>query len=706
MRYVKCDWRPTRLAFLDFETESQAELRDMTAHKYAVDPSTRVLTCVVKADGVVHRFGPYLDDDARQKLQSIASTHTLVAHNAAFDATVWEHTAKLGPAKWFDTLPCARAAGFPGKLDDLGRIITGQGKDANGKRLVEMLCVIKGRKPPAIGPAHGLLMEYCVRDVELLEQIYERVAPFGEPDVMTADRAINDRGVPIDRKLLRRLIDLYKVNTERMGDEFDRIAGVNPRSVKQVKEWMREKGFTVPMVESRDKGLHESLNKTAFKKFMDNPDQYFIGDGDEDAAISMMVEALDTRREVVRVGKGKADACMLALDDDDRIRDQFVYYGAQKTGRWAGRAFQMQNMPTTMAVKDIDIMALQEEGADWDRLDQVARQFTAVNAEKDLPKIGVTDILNAMLRHLVKADNFLVADYNGVEARCVAYVSGCGRMLDMYSRNESVYLDMARTVFNRPITKNDSQEYSVGKNLVLGCIYGMSGTKFAAIATSRNIQTAALASMGITIADTVKIFRKTYPELPAVWKAYHEALHDAVKGVSTEAGRCFFGMVGSDLHIVLPSGRPLVYRNSRIEMRVPGYCALYGMPETPVPTVVHDSARMNSNDYMYGSKACENICQAICRDFLAQKLVDLEQAGFPVVLHVHDEIGAEAPHSRFKEYVEIMSCPPSWAADFPLMVEGYSGPLWTKQTKVPGHRKCDCKNCYPTLDALSGRIMP
>ncbi len=280
------DWKPSKVAFIDFETQSECDLTACTTHQFASHPTTRILTCCVKADGVMHRFGPYMTAESMQKLAAIASTHTLVAHNAPFDAAIWDASG-LPPAKWFDTLPCARAAGFPGKLDELGKILLGTGKDPNGRRLIDMLCIIRNGKYPVVGPAHKLLLDYNARDVDpLLETVYERVKTFGVPEVMTVDRVINDRGVPIDREFLGRLRELFACNKEVQANVFSvATGGVSPSSPKQIKDWLIKQGF--PM---------QSIGKQHLKEFMENPEEFYSGNDSEfDEAVQLVEEAFHAR---------------------------------------------------------------------------------------------------------------------------------------------------------------------------------------------------------------------------------------------------------------------------------------------------------------------------------------------------------------------------------------------------------------------------
>lgn len=661
---MKLNFRPSKIAFLDFETQSEVDLTKGTLRKYAKHPSTKALTCCVKIDGQMFRFGPYLNDEDRQMLASIAEDRVLVAHNAPFDAAIWEYTLKLPEATWFDTLPCARAAGLPGGLDKLSKAIGGRGKDKNGELLIKMLCILKNGKVPAIGPAHQLLLNYNVQDVEELELVYNRVKDFGEPEVMAVDHTMNERGIKLDRPLLEAMYDMYDVNSRAKNSEFtEHTRGVNPRSTKQMTEWLNSRGFAI-----------NSCNKHVLNSLIANPHDFHCGDTDNDVVsinVEAMCTAIELRREVVGVGKGKVETAMVALDEDDYIRDLLVIYGAH-TGRWTSRRLQVHNLPGR--IKYLDMRNVEPT------LDAVTA-IAAATSNITGSIIPVADCLGSMLRRLVLADNLLVADYAAIEARCLAWMCKCAHMLNSYTDPlaPSLYYDMGRTVFGRDIDKvSDPAEYVVAKALFLGAGYGMSGAKFEARLSLQESRATVekFKASGTTAKEAVKAYRELFPEIPQLWRECGEAVKNAVAGISSEAGRCFFHMVGRDLHAVLPSGRPFVYRNARIEMMVPMYCKMYNMPEIPVPTVVFDSVR--GLGFLYGSKIVENICQATCRDLLADAIVRCEKAGILPLLHVHDELVCNAPLDRFDEMLSIMTIPPPWADGFPVKVEGYSGKQWSK----------------------------
>jgi DNA polymerase len=664
---MQYDFDCVRPAFIDFETCSESDLT--TVSKYVSHPSTRALTCVVKteATGLI-RLGPYLGPMDLEILAKIAETHTLVAHNAPFDAAIWEKVCKLPEAKWFDTLPACRAAGLPGKLDEVSKRITGRGKDPMGKRLIDLLCKIKpGKQPVPAGPAHKLLMDYNARDVTELEDIFHAVRDFTEPNVVTVDHIINQRGIPANRKRALRLRELYAEHSANAKDAFEQMtfdetvqAAVNPGSNKQVRDWFLKLGFDI-----------KAVNKTVWKEFLQRPESCYVGDGDEsemEAKLSVIKEAMEARREIVRVGGSKVDAALMVMDSDDRMREQLVYWGAH-TGRWSARKLQPHNLPSK-SIGGADPLDVELT------LEGIERAAAASTWNRS---INTSDVLGAMVRTIVGWQGPVsFADYGQVELRCTAWLADCRGMLDaLADPKASLYLQTAERILRHPITKKD-ERYAFFKALVLGSIYGMSGAKFEAMCKGRDVDTTALKAAGIDVGNTVKEFRKMYPELPALWRGYQEACIDAVAGSPQEFGRCRFAMVNGHLCLELPSGRCIVYRDAQIQMIVPAWQKMYGKPEVPQPTVTYNSPRGWRN-FLYGSKICENVAQATCRDLLATALVNAEQAGLTPFLHVHDELGCET--DKIKELLQVMSDPPEWASTFPVMAEGYTAVCWNKHGK-------------------------
>lgn len=671
---MKLNFKPTRIAFMDFETQSEFDLK-LGTRRYAAHPSTRILTCVVKVDGITHKFGPYLDAAAMERLAAVTCDRTLVAHNAPFDAAVWDASG-LPEREWFDTLPCARAAGLPGGLDRLSSALGGRGKDKNGARLIDLLCIVKNGKVPAIGPAHELLMKYNIQDVEELEFIYDHVKDFVEPAVMTVDRTINSRGIPADRDVLLKLRDIFDRAKREGADKFDDLTdGANSRSPKQVQAWLGKLGFNL-----------DRVDKSAMAVFLGHPQDAYVGEDDMEAALAVVKEAMEARKETTSVGGGKVDAALMSLDDDNRIRDQLVYYGAH-TGRWAGRKLQPHNMPSNIGhgvdIKNVPLT--------YDAMVAVSHEVT----KKAGSFVSVSNVAATAIRTAIRADNLLVCDYGAVEVRCLAWLANSETMLKLYSDpHQSLYIDMGRRIFNKELDKKDDfEQYQLAKAIILGCGYQMGGARFAATLATRDISTKPMEAAGLTAADCVKMYRTAYPEIPRLWNAYEAAANSAVNGHPVFTNRVGFEMRGGNLHAVLPSGRSVVYRDAKIEMIVPAYCAVYGLPPVPKPTITFANPK-GFRGFLYGGKITENVDQAICRDLMADSLVSSEQESLDPVLHVHDEIVCAAPDSKFELLLEIMSSGPAWAEGFPILVEGYSGPVWTKTPK--GYRE---------LSALDGRII-
>jgi len=303
------------------------------------------------------------------------------------------------------------------------------------------------------------------------------------------------------------------------------------------------------------------------------------------------------------------------------------------------------------------------------------------------------DVLNTLLRSVLTAapgKRLLILDYGSVEARGVAWCAGEEALLAVFrDPHADVYCEMASRVYGRVITKRDPERNRVGKPTILGAGYGMGAPKFATYCALAQID---LAAAGVTAEQCIEAYRDAYPAIAGVksgkyrrgglWKGYQKAAMGAVqKGDVRTCGRCRFFARDGHLVIELPSGREMMYRNAAVAERVPGYCAMLGLPEVPRPTLVYTHPH-GYEGMLYGGLLCENIVQAICRDLLATAIVLLEHAGLPVVLHVHDEVVCEVEkrghEGALREAARIMSTPPKWAEGFPVVVEGFAGVRYTK----------------------------
>jgi DNA polymerase len=704
------DHAPEEAVWFDIETQSAADLRESGGRLYAADPTTRPLVTVFLVGGRLVVWVPrYLWPDGNVPplsasamappgygpvppaelhlsdamppavVDAVHEGRVFVAHNLGdFDFHVasrfWPHV----PRRWYDTLPAARAAGYPGALDDLGQAVLGVGKDPAGRALVKKLC-----KYPYPRAQPGLLVpliRYAVADVLLARAVYHAVAGSGEADVIQHHYRLNARGVRFDVDLANRLVGMEGAETEAINAGVRALTGCeleNTRSPQRVRSWLASRGVKLP-----------SLARKLLEQFLADPEADLDGvdvllEGDLPPPVVRVIEA---RLLTSRIAGPKLARAVRSVGPDLRLRDLLVYHQAG-TGRWAGRGFQVQNLPKPRVRKfpAEQLFALNEAGG-----------LTAA-AVKDLG-LSVADAIGGLTRGcLLPAPGhaLLVADYAAVEARGVAWLADEQRLLEKFNSGEDVYLDLASALFGRPCARADEKERGVGKVGILGCGYGMSAAKLSMNCALDGID---LGAAGTTAEAVVEAYRSSYPAVagyPAgvipdsnhvvrrggLWQRLNDAAMSAAQTGRVEAaGRCSFRVRGADLVVELPSGRDLVYRTARVEDRVPAYCALLGLPARPKATLVYASSRGDTT--MYGGKWAENLTQAVCRDLLATALLLAERAGLNPVLHVHDELICETPASTaeadLRRLAALMSTPPPWANGFPVKVEGFTTPRYGK----------------------------
>jgi DNA polymerase len=682
------------VVFIDLETRSRCDLKDEGSRRYAEDPSTEILTAAALVAGRCIAWFPLLTTapsssdlwplgfsnravevfvglDLPEPLSdALAQRRTFCAHNARdFDARVWQARGLPAPSRWIDTLELARAAGYPGKLDELAQRTLGRGKMDSGKELIRQYSQpINGNFRPLTGQDAARMMQYNIVDVLLLEQLLPNLEMSSEPDVIQLHHAINDRGVPFDRTLAQGLI--------RLEEEYRRseLSSIEAETTGKVKaNDLSRRAFMMSWLESRGVELSDTRRET-LESVLKKPD---LAETPRNV-IRKMLEMNRTATRKLRTGLTRCSA-------DGRLRDQFVYHGAH-TGRFSGRGVQPQNLPRPHA-KLKDFASLIDAVED---LEQFRRLLPT--------GVTVPDALSALIRPCFRAAPghvLLIADYAGIEARGLAWAANETGLLSAFADGDDVYCQLASRLFGRPISKADSSERAVGKQAILGCGYGMSAKRFGEDCERRGVD---LAAAGISADQVIEGYRDTYPAIAGaktaagtgrrrngIWQRAEAAARRAIEtGQEVDAGRCQFSRESDALVVRLPSGRRLCYRNARIEGRIPNYPGRTDLNPQPQPTLVFDSPQKPSES-TYGAKLVENIVQGICRDLLVAAMQNCERAGLPIVLHVHDELVAEVPGENaemlLRQFVEIMSGIPSWAEGFPVEVEGY---LSERYQKYPG----------------------
>lgn len=684
--------------FVDLESQSLVDLKQEGARRYICHPSTRLMMLVAKYKGQIYPWLPQapisMASALMDKYPHIAmgqlpwwlrewedEGYTFIGHNCYnFDAPFLEHHYGLHP-RWYDTMHPARASGLPGGLDAIGQALGSEGKDEEGKKVMRLLCQAKVKGGEVVYPGGtpalwSKLLTYNIRDVELTEQLYNEVKGAEEPAVVEVDRVINNRGVRVDTQWLRDLLALWDELERQGGDRLARLTGgtltrENAASVPQVRKWLELQGVRV-----------QSLNRKALEALYEDPEAV-LGECDDAAKI---VEVLKLRQSMTRAMKGKLQRIAETVEDDGRVRDWSVYYGAH-TGRFTSRRIQLHNMA---------------RGASIDAEAVINGPRTLEHVKSIAGIHDVDDVLASLVRPVFCASEghcLGIVDYNAVEARGVAWLAGEQWLLDAFNDpKRDVYCEFGSRIFGRTITKADKTERGIAKICVLGMGYGMSHRKFQLYAEQAGID---LSAHGLTAEGLVKQYRESCPAIVAMWR---EVGAQAEVARRHGHGLCCMGRVGfhshgsPHLYCTLPSGRVLTYRNCRFERRVPAYCAALGLPPFEKDTLVYRTARRYDAG-LYGSKLVENIVQAFCRDFLTDALVKLQfgQGTFELepVLHVHDEVVCEIPKQweerGLHHMCRIMSTPPEWARGFPLRVEGFTVPRYVK-SPWKNSVKCDYLN--------------
>jgi DNA polymerase len=691
--------------WVDLETQSAANLRQVGAKIYLRHPSTRLLSAVFLLDGTLIVWVPagrgpkdlgdlcnswdgssitpsgceydvilWIDENPPDcVIDAIRNGATFIAHNAeTFDALAWELLVGGPQPSWYDTIHCCRAAGLPAGLDRAAKAIGAAGKDEDGGRALRMLYTVKDKQPYTypVGSVElwGQILRYNIQDVLALKSVYDATEGAGELDVFQLNSTINNRGVPVDlafSKILKEAWYEHKESTKANVAELTDcgLYGDDMQSPAKVKAWLRKEcGVDL-----------QTLNRAAVEAMLADPDGFF-GDTD-DPRIAKAIAVIQARASAIRATPGKIDRLFSVADADSRVRNSLVYHGAH-TGRWSGRDLQPHNFPRpAKGLATGAILAAYHDG----RL-----TLDVVRAAAESAGVSVGDALATLMRPCIRAGRgkrLVVLDYASVEARGTAWIAKEQTALSLFADpSKDIYVDMARAI--------GSSSRQLGKIIVLGCGYGMGANKFAATCSLGGTD---LSKAGVTAEECVKGYRQHYAEIPRCWARLNGAAHHVLKhGGMVAAGRCRFSAARGVMTITLPSGRNLIYRNARIEMMHPKW----DPTGEKRPTIVYDTPHGFSR-ILYGGLLAENIVQAICRDLLADAMIRLETAGWPIVLHVHDEVVMEVDEGDAERCLHdaaiLMSTPPDWAEEFPVRVEGFVTEHYGK---------------YPTtIDAMKGVIL-
>ena len=641
---------------MDIETYSSYDLKTCGVYRYVEAPDWAILLFGYAVDGgpvqcVDLASGESLPEDVRAALTDPAVVKT--AYNAAFErVNLGKYLGqRLDPAQWRCTMVRAARLGLPLPLGQCGEVLHLEaGKMKEGAALIRYFSIPgkNGRHYPADAPDRWATFKaYNIRDVEVEQAILAKVrrleVPAFEDELYTADQEINDRGVLIDRQLV--------ANAERFDTEYKAIlahqaktlTGLdNPNSPAQLKRYLAD--MTGSEV--------ETLNKKVLADLKDQLAEY------PDAQ-----ELIELRQDMAKTSSKKYTAMLKCVCEDGRIHGLLQFYGAARTGRWAGRLVQVQNLPQNHLVSLDYARSLVKRGD----LEEFTDNYS-----------NPTHVLSELIRTSFIAapgHTFHVCDFSAIEARVIAWLAGENWVLDVFREGGDIYCRTASKMFGVPVEKHgaNAELRQKGKIAVLALGYGGGVSALEAMGGAR---------LGLSEdeeKEIVKLWRGSNDNIVKLWATLEAAAVKAIRtGEDVRVNRgIVVGRKWGMLTITLPSGRTLCY--PRVSIGIERNDGWRGDHEIIEYEGTNQTTKKWGKIRTYGGKLTENVVQAIARDILGIVILRAREAGLPVVFHIHDEIIVEAAPGQTLEQVEaLFSKPISWCTDLPLKGAGYTTPYYLK----------------------------
>lgn len=657
---------------IDLETYSDVNLKKAGLYRYVQSPAFEILLFAYSFDGAPTQ----VIDMAQGEKIPLEVIHALTdpqclkhAYNAAFE---WYCLSKymgaqLPPSQWRDTMLHGLYAGYTAGLDATGRALgipEDKQKLTTGKALIRYFCVPckptkanggRTRNYPHHDPEKWALFKtYNGQDVVAEMEIERRLSVFPVPDFVQkqweTDLLINARGVAVDMDFCEGALELGETIRAQLTDEAVQLSGLqNPNSVKQLARWLSaETGDDITTL--RKETIKELLGR-------DNADH--------------VQRMLEIRQELGKTSTKKYDAIEAAVCDDGRVRGLLQFYGANRTGRWAGRLVQVQNLPRTYT----EPLEFARELVKGRKLDALRTVYGSPN-----------DTLSQLIRTAFVAapGNVLIdADFSAIEARVISWLADEEWRLEVFRTHGKIYEASASQMFGVALEriKKGNPEYSLRqRGKVAELALGYQG----GVPAMRQMDTGKLLAdlPDEEIKDIVDKWRNTNPKIRNLWYSFNDAAIRVIQNGGSLRVRCCTFARECDcirgttcMTISLPSGRKLYYVEPAVgENRWGGPSITY--------MGVNDKNKWGRIE-TYGGKLVENVVQAIARDCLAQAIEHLEAAGLPVVFHIHDEVvidtaAFDTNDAMLDKVVKIMSTPIPWAEGLPLGADGWVGAFFKK----------------------------
>ena len=655
---------------LDLETKSSVDISKCGAYKYAESPDFEILLFGVSVNhGPITVYDLACGDAVPDEIICALSDNSVIktAYNAAFERiclSVWlrkyypQHFKTycipsdpvrnyLDPSSWRCTLVWAAYNGLPLGLEKVGAVLGfEEQKLKEGKDLIKYFCCPCKPTKKNGGrtwnlPHHdpdkwALFKRYNERDVLVELQIQERLKNYPVPDFVweeyCLDQEINDRGIMIDQEMVTQALRIDELSKTDLSARLKRKTGLeNPGSVMQMKSYLSKKGMDV-----------DSLGKKEVAAM--------IKSAPEDLA-----EVLSLRLQLAKSSVRKYQAMQNAVCADGRCHGMFMFYGANRSGRWAGRLIQLQNLPQNH-MEDLEQARALVKAGDYEMLDMLYDSVPGVLSElirtAFIPRPGY---------------KYIVSDFSAIEARVLSYLAGEKWRAEVFHNGRDIYCESASRMFGVPVEKHGINSHLRQKGKIAELALGYGGSVGALTAMGA-------LDMGLSedeLQPLVDMWRSSNPHITSYWWAVDAAVKKAIKQkCQTQVGDITFVVKSGMLFITLPSGRRLAYVKPRIgENRFGGESVTYmGL----------DAQKKWSRIESYGPKFVENIVQAVSRDILAYAMRTLHYC--QIVGHVHDELIIEcSPDVSLDVVCEQMGRTPPWLPGIELRADGYECNFYQKQ---------------------------
>ena len=646
-----------RILSIDIETFSSVDLTKCGVYKYTESEDFEIL---LFAYALADEDIKIIDLAQGEKLpneviEAIYSPNVIKsAFNAQFERVCLSRyfSMELPIEQWRCSMIHSLTLGLPGSLENVAKCLNLKTQKIDeGKNLIRYFSIpckpnkSNGGRTRNL-PSHDkekweLFKNYCKRDVEVEREIRRKIENFDMTDkelrLWHLDQKINDCGVNVDMELVKNAVKCGEVyQRELMKEALNLTKLENPNSPTQLKNWLENRGLEVG-----------SLSKANVKELLDKTKNPTVR------------RVLELRQEMSKTSVKKYDAMERAMCKDFKIRGLLQFYGAL-TGRWAGRLVQVHNLPRNN-MEDLDLARELLLNGDYGTLEILFD--------------SISDVLSQLIRTaFIPSFNsrFIIADFSAIEARVIAWLAGEKWRMDVFNSHGKIYEASASQMFKVPLEEIHKGSPLRQKGKIAELALGYGGSKGALISMGA-------LNMGLTedeLPELVAAWRKSNPNIVKLWWDIENAAISAVKEMETvnmQYGLKFSYRSGI-LFITLPSGRSLAYIRPRIEID-----ERFGKDKLTYEGIEPNTRKWGRVD-TYGGKLTENIIQAIARDCLAESMLSLDDRGYKIAFHVHDEVVLDVPNNfgSLEEVEDIMGMDISWAPGLPLRAEAFESNYYKK----------------------------